>query len=299
MQKTLTRAGLAALALTGIACLLTVPGLAEEAAHAAGRTAAQLQQGRRRLDDDVDGARPADDDPRPGAVLCRPGPTQECTVGADPRLLHGLHRDADLGDLRLQPHLHRRHVDHRRLRQALPQGRHRRIAGRHVLGRRTALRDHLHLLPDDLRGDHAGADRRRLRGTHEVLCGGAVHSAVGDLRLLPDRAHGLVLGRPGRDRRSRQGARRCDRRQQGRAAGQARRRQCRLRTDLRLGRHRLRGRHRGAHQCRHRRTGRRDHGRQAHRLRQGADASPLAGHDHDRRRAALGRLVRLQRRFRA
>ena len=32
MQKTLTRAGLAALALTGIACLLTVPGLAEEAA---------------------------------------------------------------------------------------------------------------------------------------------------------------------------------------------------------------------------------------------------------------------------
>ena len=32
MQKTLTRAGLAALALTGIAFLLTVPGLAEEAA---------------------------------------------------------------------------------------------------------------------------------------------------------------------------------------------------------------------------------------------------------------------------
>ena len=32
MQKTLIRAGLAALALTGIACLLTVPGFAEEAA---------------------------------------------------------------------------------------------------------------------------------------------------------------------------------------------------------------------------------------------------------------------------
>ena len=32
MQKTLTRAGLAALALTGAAFLLTVPGLAEEAA---------------------------------------------------------------------------------------------------------------------------------------------------------------------------------------------------------------------------------------------------------------------------
>ena len=31
-------------------------------------------------------------------------------------------------------------------------------------------------------------------------------AALGDLRLLPDRAHGLVLGRPGRDRRRRQGA---------------------------------------------------------------------------------------------
>jgi hypothetical protein len=37
--------------------------------------------------------------------------------------------------------------------------------------------------------------------------------------------------------------------------------------------------------------------RQAHRLRQGPDASPLADHDDDRRLAALGRLVRLQRRL--
>ena len=80
----------------------------------------------------------------------------------------------------------------------------------------------LHLLPDDLRRDHAGADRRRLRRAHEVLGGGAVHPAVVDAGLLPDRAHGLVLGRPGRDRRRRQGARRRDRRrrQEGRA-GQA------------------------------------------------------------------------------
>ena len=61
----------------------------------------------------------------------------------------------------------------------------------------------LHLLPDDLRRDHAGAHRRRLRRTHEVLGGGAVHPAVGDAGLLPDRAHGLVLGRSGRDRRRR------------------------------------------------------------------------------------------------
>ena len=38
----------------------------------------------------------------------------------------------------------------------------------------------LHLLPDDLRRDHAGADRRRLRRAHEVLGGGAVHPALGD-----------------------------------------------------------------------------------------------------------------------
>ena len=55
------------------------------------------------------------------------------------------------------------------------------------------------LLPDDLRGDHAGPHRRRLRRTHEVLGGGAVHPALGDADLFPDRAHGLVLGRSGRD----------------------------------------------------------------------------------------------------
>ena len=71
--------------------------------------------------------------------------------------------------------------------------------------------------------------------------------------------------------------------------------QCRLRTDLLLGRHRLRGRHRGAHQRRYCGSGWRDHGRPPYRLWQGADASPLAGHDHDRRSVALGRLVRVQR----
>ena len=33
----------------------------------------------------------------------------------------------------------------------------------------------------------------------KVLGGGAVHPALGDADLFPDRAHGLVLGRPGRD----------------------------------------------------------------------------------------------------
>ncbi len=70
----------------------------------------------------------------------------------------------------------------------------------------------LYLLPDDLRGDHARADRRRLRRAHEIQRGGPVHPAVGDPDLFPDRAHGLVLGRPRRHRRCRQGARCRDRR---------------------------------------------------------------------------------------
>ena len=43
-------------------------------------------------------------------------------------------------------------------------------------------------------------------GAHEVLRHGAVPAAVAAAGLLPDRPHGLVLGRPGRDRRRRQGA---------------------------------------------------------------------------------------------
>ena len=50
-------------------------------------------------------------------------------------------------------------------------------------------------VPDDLRHDHPGPDRRRLRRTHQVLGGDAVHPAVVDLHLLPDRALGLVRGR--------------------------------------------------------------------------------------------------------
>ena len=71
----------------------------------------------------------------------------------------------------------------------------------------------------------------------------------------------------------------------------------RCRLDLQEGRDRLCRRHRGAHQRRHRRSRRRDPDRQAHRLRQGPDGSAFADHDHDRRLAALGRLVRLQRRI--
>ena len=58
-------------------------------------------------------------------------------------------------------------------------------------GRGEHPRVGLHDLPDDLRHHHAGADRRRLRRTHEVLGAAAVHRPVVARRLLPDRPLGL------------------------------------------------------------------------------------------------------------
>jgi hypothetical protein len=59
----------------------------------------------------------------------------------------------------------------------------------------------------------------------------------------------------------------------------------------------LRRRHRGAHQRRRGRPGGRLHDRQTRRLRPRIDGAALADHDHDRRFAAVGGLVRFQRRF--
>ena len=87
------------------------------------------------------------------------------------------------------------------------------------------------------------------------------------------------------------------RRGQGCGAGQARRGQSRRRQAVPAGRARLRRRHGRAHQRGHRRPRRRHHDRQAHRLRQGSAAAALADHDDDRRLAAVGGLVRLQRRL--
>ncbi len=54
------------------------------------------------------------------------------------------------------------------------------------------------LLPGDLRGHYAGTDRRRLRRTHQIQRIAGVHPHLVDLRLLPDRAHGVVLVGSGR-----------------------------------------------------------------------------------------------------
>ena len=95
----------------------------------------------------------------------------------------------------------------RRLLQGVPVGRHAGLEGRDLLGRRQHSGTPLRLLPDDVRGNHPGADRGCAGRAHEVLRDGAVPAAVAAARVLPDRPHGLVLGRPGRDRCGRQGAR--------------------------------------------------------------------------------------------
>ena len=73
----------------------------------------------------------------------------------------------------------------------------------------------------------------------------------------------------------------------------------RRRLDPRAGRARLRRRHGRPHQLRHRRPGRALRARQAPRLRQREHGAAQPDAERDRRVAAVGRLVRLQRRLRA
>ena len=95
------------------------------------------------------------------------------------------------------------------LSRALLQGIHYDMSQRLQLAQRLGAddpRDRLHVLPDDVRDHHSGADRRRLRGAHEVLGDAVVHRPVGDLRLRAGRALGLGSGRHVLDRqRRRQG----------------------------------------------------------------------------------------------
>ena len=49
----------------------------------------------------------------------------------------------------------------------------------------------LHVLPDDLRDHHPGADLRRGGRSHEILGADLVHRAVGGPGLRPDRALGV------------------------------------------------------------------------------------------------------------
>ncbi len=222
-------------------------------------------------------ARAHDVDPGPRAVLRRPRPLQEHAVGAHPGHGHRRHGRPALVLLRLFHRARRRRrLLPRRLRQGVPDGNQAGVRVGHLLERRRRSGIRLHGVPNDLRHDHARADRRRLRRAHQVLGGDAVRGAVGHVRLFPDRALGVGDAGAGRSRRRRQGSRRCgygcgrqdrrreqdrgtDRRRRLDQPGQGRRRV----PDERYGRARLRGRHGRAHQRRHRGPRRRDHARQA------------------------------------
>ncbi len=253
-----------------------------------GEARADAQQGRRDVDADHHGARHHDERAGPGAVLRRHGALEERALDADAGVRGVLAGDGAVGGLRLQPRLHRGQRVLRRLRPAVPVGRARCRQGR-VRDRRDLLQgrgdpgDRVRRVPGHLCGHHLLPDPRRLRRARQVRGGARVHRAVVHLQLRADRAHGVVLDGPGCLHRSE--ARRWPHRQG--------------RPDLAVGRARLRGRHGGAHQRRRGGPGGRLPGGQAHRLRQGSDAGAQPAAHDDRGVAAVGGLVRLQRRLRA
>ncbi len=161
-------------------------------------------------------------------------------------------------------------------------------------GRRRVVRDRgdiqqgrrdprvpLRRLPGDVRGDHRGADRRSVRRADEVRGGAAVRRAVVHVRLPADRAHGLVLAGPGRHQ----------------GCGDPRLRIGEGRLAVAEGRARLRRRHGRPHQRGHRGPRRRVRAGQARRLRPRFDGAAQPDVHDDRRIAAVGGLVRLQRRI--
>ena len=197
---------------------------------------------RHRLDADLDRARPADDDPRPGALLRRHGAQEERARHGHAELRHHLPGDGASGWSSAtrwpSPTAARCNAYIGGLVRFFLNGmeRRRRLAG-------TIPESVFMMLPDDLRHHHPGADRRRLRRPHEVLGDAVVHGPVVDLRLQPDRPLGVGRRLP----RRRCGVARL-RRRHGRAH-QRRRRRPRLRPRPRQAR-RLRPRQHGAAQPR-------------------------------------------------
>ena len=92
--------------------------------------------------------------------------------------------------------VHARQSVHRRHNATVParhRQRHRQRRRQSERPRRDDPRNRVHVLPDDVRDHHAGADCRCVRRAHEVLRNAVVHGPVGDLRLRADRAHGVVV----------------------------------------------------------------------------------------------------------
>ena len=139
------------------------------------------QQGRHRLDARLPGARPDDDDPRAGAVLRRPRAHQEHAQRADAGVHDRLRRRPVWVLLGLHAGLHQRRGQPllRRLLEGVPAGRRRHHDAATFSNNVYHPGARLRRLPDDLRDDHSGADRRRLRRAREVRAADDLRRACG------------------------------------------------------------------------------------------------------------------------
>ena len=190
--------------------------------------------------------------------------------------------------LRLQPRVHRGQRLHRRLRPAVPEGPVR--PGRPARSRWRPPSARASYIPEMLfvafqatfAGHHLLPDRRRLRRAHQVLA-----------RCCCS----WCCGSPSAMRRSRTWSGSGWARTPTPATDVVDAMNAKAGLIWQMGRARLRRRHRGAHQRRGGRPGRRLHDRQARRLRQRSVHAALADADDGRRLAAVGGLVRLQRRL--
>ena len=157
------------------------PGRRVPAARPGCRSRRTVEQGRHRLDADLDRPRHPHDDPGPRAVLWRPRAHQEHAVGADAGLRD---RSASWRSCGSSTATRLAFTDGPGglgafvggFSKAFLAGVTAEIDRRHLHQGRGHSGIRLHGLPDDLRGHHAGPHRRRLRRADEVLSAIAARS---------------------------------------------------------------------------------------------------------------------------
>jgi hypothetical protein len=229
----------------GLACFVPRrPAVA--GAAGAGRARAHAQQGRRGLAAGLCRARDLHERARPRVVLRRHGAQQERAVGADAgafvvfSLMAVLWCVYGYSFAFTEGNAYIGGFDRLFLKGTFDSAKGEFAMARHVLQEHADPGAAVRRVPGHVRGDHLCPHPGRVRRAREVLGGAALHRAVVHVRLHADRAHGVVLGRPGRLH----GIRRSSTVLNAKAG-----------YDLAVGRARLRGRHRGAHQRRYRGPG--------------------------------------------
>src|SRR6266851_7304779 len=213
---------------------------------------------RQRVDADQRGAGVDDDRARAGIVLRRAGSTQEYSRDHDAKLRDDGADQCALGAGGIQPGVRRWREIHRRFFACVPAWR--RHGPECGLCRNDSPPD-VHDLPDDVRGDYAGADHWRHRGADEVQRNGAIHDVVVFYCVRSAGAHGV-------------GQRRIPERGGGKISVPG-----------------FRGRDRGAYFVGRFRAGVRFVYGQANRISETADAAPQSGAEFHWRVFIVGRMV--------